>query len=207
MNDIADSFPAAMLVRRINISTDRLNRDNVSRTRAYQAFWRRHPEIHWALLAAFVSRNAGYFMTDLKSGRHPCPVSVRRKECTFEALERSNWLIFRDAFPQLLLYDLSLRRRQDCFGLVPQVTRSAHMTDFWRDFVRSGNSDRLTRSLIANEQAYVERRVVRNARYRHIFHAPGYRAMEMFGRLHILLPPPTRRCAFRSAGSPGLRIG
>ena len=102
MNDIADSFPAAMLVRRINISTDRLNRDNVSRTRAYQAFWRRHPEVHWALLAAFVSRNAGYFMTDLKSTRYRRPLTARRKERAFQALERCNWLIFRDAFPQLL---------------------------------------------------------------------------------------------------------
>jgi len=45
MNDITGAFPtvSAGLIKRIRTSTNRLNPDNVSRTRAYQAFWPRHP--------------------------------------------------------------------------------------------------------------------------------------------------------------------
>lgn len=42
------------------------NKDNLTRTNAYKRFYDRHPEMKWSLLASFVSRNAGWSMTDLK---------------------------------------------------------------------------------------------------------------------------------------------
>lgn len=53
------------LIQQIQEKTQVLNRNNVTRTMAYYDFYRDHPEIHWALLAHLVSRNAGWNMTDL----------------------------------------------------------------------------------------------------------------------------------------------
>ncbi|MCY7784708.1 DUF2515 family protein, partial [Bacillus sp. S20C3] len=54
------------LLSLIERQTKTKNADNISRTNAYKAFYDRHPEIKWSLLASFVSRNAGWSMTDLK---------------------------------------------------------------------------------------------------------------------------------------------
>ncbi len=55
------------LLSRIERQTKAKNADNISRTNAYKSFYDRHPEIKWSLLASFVSRNAGWSMTDLKA--------------------------------------------------------------------------------------------------------------------------------------------
>ena len=55
-----------LLINHIKECTERLNKNNVTRTQAYLNFYLRHPEIHWALLGHLVSRNGGWNMTDLK---------------------------------------------------------------------------------------------------------------------------------------------
>lgn len=55
-----------MLIYNITEQTKQLNKNNVTRTRAYYQFYLQHPEIHWALLGHMVSRNGGWNMTDLK---------------------------------------------------------------------------------------------------------------------------------------------
>ncbi|MDP9747093.1 UNVERIFIED_ORG: hypothetical protein QE415_003486 [Bacillus thuringiensis] len=54
------------IINNIKIQTEQLNKNNVTRTRAYYQFYIRYPEIHWALLGHMVSRNGGWNMTDLK---------------------------------------------------------------------------------------------------------------------------------------------
>ena len=56
------------LVQQIQDQTKNLNKNNVTRTKAYLEFYNRHPEIHWAFLGHMVSRNGGWNMTDLKGG-------------------------------------------------------------------------------------------------------------------------------------------
>ncbi len=59
------------LLRSIKAQTAKGNRDNISRTKAYEQFFRIHPEIQWSFLAGMVSRNAGWNMCDLEGFGFP----------------------------------------------------------------------------------------------------------------------------------------
>lgn len=104
------------LLSRIERQTKAKNADNISRTNAYKSFYDRHPEIKWSLLASFVSRNAGWSMTDLKGSLFQLGFRERQQRWFFLAYERANWLIFSDAYPQLLLYHWSKKKSGNrCF--------------------------------------------------------------------------------------------
>ena len=91
--------------------------DNISRTQSYQEYYLRNSEIRWAFLASMVSRNAGWNMTDLE-GRYYATVLPRTVKNIY--LFCTNRLIdyFLDAFPQLLLYEESKKRRAPLFHLL-----------------------------------------------------------------------------------------
>ena len=55
-----------IILNNIKMQTEQLNKNNVTRTRAYYQFYVQYPEIHWALLGHMVSRNGGWNMTDLR---------------------------------------------------------------------------------------------------------------------------------------------
>jgi len=55
------------IIQAILKATRKGNMDNISRTAQYGKFYFLYPEIKWSFLAHFVSRNAGWNMTDLKS--------------------------------------------------------------------------------------------------------------------------------------------
>lgn len=99
--------------------TNTLNTNNVTRTAAYLNFYIRHPDIHWALLGHMVSRNGGWHMTDLKGDLLSRLISEKEQKNYFLFLERGNWLIFQDVFPQFLLYHHSLRMKRNLFYLLP----------------------------------------------------------------------------------------
>lgn len=99
------------IVHNILSETNSQNRDNISRTVSYASFYKRNPEIRWAMLASLVSRNAGYSMCDLKGDWLPRMLSADTRKHLFLTYERANWLIFQDAFPQLLLYEYSKQQR------------------------------------------------------------------------------------------------
>lgn len=97
------------------------NRNNLTRSDYYLAFWRDHPEIPWALMANLVSRNAGYQMSDLERYYQLAPVLVLTVRIdprlalsapalqalcvtTFAYLETGNFLILRDVLPVLETY-------------------------------------------------------------------------------------------------------
>lgn len=103
------------LIQRINIQTSLLNKNNVTRTKAYLDFYQAHPEIHWAFLGHMVSRNGGWNMTDLRGDLLSGLLTKNEKKSYFAFLERGNWLIFQDAYPQFLLYEESLARKNRCF--------------------------------------------------------------------------------------------
>jgi uncharacterized protein DUF2515 len=114
-------------IRVIQAETHAHAGDNIDRTHAYQQFWLANPEIHWALLASLVSRNTGYMMTDL--GGEPLGRLLDRTVARrlFLSLERCNWLIFQDAYPQLLLYSLSKTLGRPMFHLLPALGHSTGM--------------------------------------------------------------------------------
>ncbi|WP_051318291.1 DUF2515 family protein [Cohnella thermotolerans] len=156
----------AELVARIREETERLNRNNVTRTAGYWNLYRAYPELHWALLAHLVSRNGGWSMTDLRGEWLPRLLDASAAEELFRMLESCNALIFRDAYPQLKLYAESRRSGNSRFALLPAFGVSAFMAPFWERFWIDRDSATLTVALIVNEQHVVEHKVVQDPTYR-----------------------------------------
>lgn len=153
-------------VRRIAAETESLNRNNVTRTKAYADLFFQFPELHWALLAHLVSRNGGWNMTDLKGEWLPRLLPEAAVESTFHLLESCNAMIFRDAYPQLRLYAESRLAGRGLFALLPAFGVSAFMAPFWERFWIDRDPVPLTVALVVNEQNVIEHRIVRDPKYR-----------------------------------------
>jgi hypothetical protein len=80
-------------------------------------------------------------------------------------LERGNWLIFQDVYPQFLLYEESVRRQTNLFYLLPYFRVSCFMQVLWNEFWVYGDSELLAIGLVINEQSYLEKQVMRNPYY------------------------------------------
>ncbi|WP_172827355.1 DUF2515 family protein [Fictibacillus arsenicus] len=141
------------------------NRDNISRTVSYAAFFKRNPEIRWAMLASLVSRNAGYSMCDLKGDWLPRFLSKDTRKHLFHTYERANWLIFQDAYPQLLLYEYSKEKGAPLFDLLDNFYVSTFMKKEWHRFWIERDIKRICTSLIINEQHVIENPVIKNSFY------------------------------------------
>ncbi|MFD0959400.1 DUF2515 domain-containing protein [Paenibacillus chungangensis] len=149
-----------MLIERIRSETTVLNRNNLTRTEAYRSMYFQMPELHWALLAHLVSRNGGWNMTDLQGEWLPRLLTSKQRQDIFLFLERANALIFGDAYPQLLLYQWSVREGRSLFHLLPALGVSRFMLPVWKQFWRERDSALLSTALIVNEQQYIQERVV-----------------------------------------------
>ncbi|WP_340689503.1 DUF2515 family protein [Halobacillus kuroshimensis] len=177
------------LLETIRYKTKKANQNNVTRTKAYLDFFLIHPEIHWALLAHLVSRNAGWNMTDLKGTYLPKLLTAKEAVDFYMFLERGNWLIFQDAYPQLLLYEYSRKRGEPLWHLLPSLNVSAFMRPFWERFWESGCSEEITKALIVNEQHYIENRVLNNSLYMHtVMDKVMFKLQELMSMNHILFP-------------------
>lgn len=103
------------LIQQILIQTEIKNQNNITRTKSYLDVYLRHPEIHWAFLGHMVSRNGGWNMTDLKGDLLSHLLTEQEQQFFFSFLERGNWLIFQDIYPQFLLYEESIKRNKPLF--------------------------------------------------------------------------------------------
>ncbi|BAH44256.1 conserved hypothetical protein [Brevibacillus brevis NBRC 100599] len=177
------------LVAHIRQATTKANRNNVTRTQAYLAFYLEHQEVHWALLAHLVSRNGGWNMTDLKGEWLPLIMDAQAIEPFFWFLERSNWLIFHDAYPQLLLYAEMKRTGTDLTKLLAPLGVSVFMQSYWQEFLATKDSARLTHALIVNEQQYIEQRVVQKPfTLNRIFSSFAFVAQSALSMNQVLIP-------------------
>ncbi|WP_102275494.1 DUF2515 domain-containing protein [Cytobacillus massiliigabonensis] len=177
------------IIQRIRTETNRLNENNVTRTKAYLDFYNRHPEIHWAFLGHMVSRNGGWNMTDLKGGILSKLLTSKEAKSYFSFLERGNWLIFQDAFPQFLLYEESLNKGKTLFHLLPYLNVSIFMEVIWDDFWKEQDVYLLTLALIVNEQSYLEARVLQNSSFKKkVFNTLEFKLQEFLSMNHILFP-------------------
>ncbi|HAM81152.1 DUF2515 family protein [Ornithinibacillus bavariensis] len=140
--------------------TRKHNIDNISRTKAYQRFYFKYPEIKWALLASIVSRNAGWNMTDLYLTPYKEILGEHQRMRLFMTYERANWLIFSDAYPQLILYEISLRQNRPLFHLLSEIQVSNFMIQEWNYFWKNKDRNRLMTSLIINEQNVIQKPVI-----------------------------------------------
>ncbi|MBL0385357.1 DUF2515 family protein [Tumebacillus sp. ITR2] len=176
------------LYERIRSETDRLNRNNVTRTQAYWEYYKRVPELHWALLAHMVSRNGGYNMTDLRGDLLSRVLEGEEAERFFQFLERANFLIFGDAYPQLLLYEASRDAGRPLFHLLPYFGVSQFAGLVWERFWETNDSELLTMALVVNEQNYIEQRVVRNPKYRPVIRSFEFAAQTLLNLTQVVFP-------------------
>ncbi|EJR66697.1 hypothetical protein IIO_01313 [Bacillus cereus VD115] len=177
------------IINNIKIQTEQLNKNNVTRTRAYYQFYIRYPEIHWALLGHMVSRNGGWNMTDLKGDLYTKLLSEKDQITFFSFLERGNWLIFQDVYPQFLLYEQSVKKAKKLFHLLPHLNVSTFMETMWNDFWKTGNKKTLATATIINEQNYLEKRVIQNAHFQKtVLNSIGFKLFDFFQFNHILFP-------------------
>ncbi|MED1467709.1 DUF2515 domain-containing protein [Bacillus salipaludis] len=178
-----------LLLKQIRLKTQEHNLNNVTRTRAYFEFYQYHPEIHWAFLGHMVSRNGGFNMTDLKGEFLTRLLSKKERNSFFSFLERGNWLIFQDAYPQFLLYRESLTYHKPLFYLFPYLNISTFMETIWNHFWQNHDTYILTMALIVNEQSYLEKRVVQNPQYKkEVFNKLEFKLQDLLSFNQILFP-------------------
>jgi Protein of unknown function (DUF2515) len=155
---IAEEFRRAVLRDRPHF-----NLNNPRRTDYYLEYWRRHPEIWWALLAHLVSRNAGWAMSDLARyvfwsrsvlvGRPAVLVGADLIQLSIlQLLEVANFLIFYDVYPQLEAYAWAKRepdasdRLFDTLASEPKFAADRFAVAQWKTFfsAASANADWLS---------------------------------------------------------------
>lgn len=169
--------------------TKQMNVNNVTRTNAYLDFYLNYPEIQWAFLGHMVSRNGGWNMTDLKGDVLSKLMNEKTRRTFFSFLERGNWLIFQDVYPQFLLYAESKRIKQNLFYLLPFMNVSVFMEVIWNHFWKSKDHYSLAIGLIINEQNYLEQRIVQNPIYKeNVFYTLEFFLQDLMSFNHILFP-------------------
>ena len=177
------------LLQLIRLKTNKLNVNNVTRTKAYLDYYIFRPEIHWAFLGHMVSRNGGWNMTDLKGEFLSRLMDEQSRNDFFSFLERGNWLIFQDAYPQFLLYEESLFQNRNLFYLLPHLNVSMFMEVVWNHFWEEGDSYLLAMALIINEQSYLENRIVQNPMYKEkVFRTFEFIFQDLLSFNQILFP-------------------
>ncbi|MBH0173271.1 DUF2515 family protein [Fictibacillus sp. 23RED33] len=177
------------LVRRIREETKRYNKNNVTRTTAYLTFYNKHPEISWSFLAHMVSRNAGYFMSDLKGEFLPHILEETFLTKLYDMLEKGNSMIFEDAYPQLLLYEESKRTGISLFHLSHHFNISPFIEGVWEIYIRQEHQGFLLPvAQIINEQSHIEKALVQTEEYKELLNSITYRLQEWLKLSQILFP-------------------
>ena len=177
------------LLEKIRRETENLNLNNVTRTKAYLDFYLRYPEIKWAFLGHMVSRNGGWNMTDLKGEFLPKLLSKKERNSFFNFLERGNWLIFQDVYPQLLVYEESLRQNRPLFYLLTYLNISTFMETIWSHFWQNQDTYILCIALVINEQSYLHQRVIQHPVYqKEVLHKFEFFLQDLLSFNNILFP-------------------
>ena len=135
-------------------------------------------------------------MTDLKGEFLTRLLSRKDREVFFAFLERGNWLIFQDVYPQFLLYKESLKQNKPLFHLCSVLGISIFMETIWNYFWLHQETYILTMALVINEQSYLEKRVVQNAGYqKEVLNKIEFILQDLFSFNHILFPYGKRNLA------------
>lgn len=173
----------------IQHQVQKANLDNISRTKAYAKFFKLYPEIKWSFLASMVSRNAGWNMCDLEGEWYPKILSKSFRNQLFLTYERANWLIFQDAYPQLLVYHYMTRYHRNLFHILPQFHVSQFMVCEWERFFRRKNEERLLFALIVNEQHLIQRPVIEDPIFNHrVFKTKAFMLQDLFHFNCVVFP-------------------
>lgn len=179
----------ADLIFKIKEETNRKNLDNISRTRAYFDYYLETPEMIWAFLASMVSRNGGYNMCDLQGDWFPKMIQPSIRQRLFLTYERANWLIFRDAYSQLLLYSYSTKKGIPMFHLLKSLDVSEFMVKEWTIFWKTRDQKRLMIALIINEQNVIQNPVIKHHVFKkRVFNTMMFSVEDSFHFSTVLFP-------------------
>lgn len=185
----AISYEESHVLHEIIAETNKQNIDNITRTKAYFHFFQQYPEISWAFLASMVSRNGGWNMCDLEGKWFPIVLPVNMRNRLFFTYERANWLIFHDAFPQLLLYHYSTKIGRPMFHLLSYLHVSAFMEREWNEFWIKREGRRLMTSLIINEQNVIQKPIIEHPFFKKkVFQSVSYLFQDWFHFSSVLFP-------------------
>jgi len=177
------------LIKDIRCLTEKNNLDNITRTDCYFEYYIMNKEIQWSLLASLVSRNAGWNMCDLAGGWFPLSLNEKTRLNLFATYERANWMIFQDAYPQLLLYEYSTKKNAPMFHLLKYFSVSSFMEKEWQHFWHYRNKKRLVFSLIINEQNVIEKPIIKNKLFqKEVFHTFAYRFQDIWHFSSVFFP-------------------
>lgn len=177
------------IIKEINDKTIVYNLNNLTRTDAYLDFYKRHPEVYWSFIGHMVSRNGGWNMTDLKGEPLSNLLSKEEQDHIFQFLERGNWLIFQDVYPQLLLYEKSLLLRKNLFYLLPFFHVSLFMEVVWNYFWKHNDRYMLAIALVINEQSYLEMRVIQNDHFKKtVLQTLEFKLQDLLSLNYIVFP-------------------
>lgn len=177
------------IIALIKNTTARKNYDNISRTKSYQEYYKRNPEIKWSFLASMVSRNAGYCMTDLKGTWFQKVLNKKMIKALFLTYEDANWLIFSDAYPQLMLYEISKTLQRPMFHLLKEFHVSSFMIKEWSFFWNTKKEERLMTSLIINEQNLIQKPIIEKSIFKKkVFHSPLFLFQDLFHFSTVVFP-------------------
>ncbi|MEM5011748.1 DUF2515 family protein [Niallia taxi] len=183
------SVEEKQLIKDIRYLTEKNNLDNISRTNCYLEYYTMNKEIHWSFLASLVSRNAGWNMCDLAGTWFPLSLNEQTRLNLFATYERANWMIFQDAYPQLLLYEYSTKKNVPMFHLLQYFSVSSFMEKEWLHFWRYKNKERLVYSLIINEQNVIENPIIKNKLFqKEVFHTLAYRFQDLLRFSSVFFP-------------------
>ncbi len=83
-----------IIINNIKMQTEQLNKNNVTRTRAYYQFYVQYPEIHWALLGHMVSRNGGGEKIDFRGGFYKKNLFEKKEKKFFFFFLKGKWRFF-----------------------------------------------------------------------------------------------------------------
>ncbi|WP_245959426.1 DUF2515 family protein [Neobacillus piezotolerans] len=182
-------MPDNALIEKIKQETQKWNIDNVTRTNAYFRVFKQHPELEWAFLASMVSRNGGWNMCDLEGAIFPHLLKQGARKQLFLTFERANWLIFHDAFPQLLLYHYSTKFKRPLFHLLKFFRISSFMQKEWPLYWEKQDGRRLTIALIINEQNVIQQPIIDHPLYKQkVFFSPEFFLQDWMHFSSVLFP-------------------
>lgn len=174
------------LIHIIMQKTKLANIDNISRTLAYERFFKMYPEIEWSFLASMVSRNAGWNMCDLKGAYLPTLLTKQFRMQLFITYEKANWVIFQDAYPQLLLYHYSTKYKRSLFHLCENFFITKFMEREWMYFWEYRDVSRLVHALIINEQHVIQQPVIEKRSF--VFHSLVFLCQDWLHFSSVLFP-------------------
>ncbi|MFS0863360.1 DUF2515 domain-containing protein [Fredinandcohnia sp. 179-A 10B2 NHS] len=177
------------IINEIQKSTDKGNLDNISRTKSYAGYFQKNNDIKWSFLASMVSRNAGWNMTDLEGEWFPKVLTNNERKMVFLTYERANWLIFSDAYPQLLIYQYSKEFNIPLFYLLKSFSVSTFIEAEWEYYWRFREGKRLIASQIINEQNIIQMPVIEQPIYkRKVFRTLFYNLQDYLHFSSVVFP-------------------